>query len=364
MGSKDPGGDGLLFLKISLVVIASAVIIFLNRDKPSVRSVTKAIVAPTANAKPIVRRAMASVERSKPIADEVIPGARPLDNWNLVGTGIPASALELFAKHTQPESVVFFDDDEMKRIYPNTPSENPNAQTVFLGTEKSIQKTAADRQARSDDYAERYSESYNEMARDFDKVSLPGNAFSVAKFRPGKRDNGETLVPVNSDFIAALQGPDYSLENIPAEDDARMRTNLMTVLSLGHGGELVLKIKGDGFLLDERGFDFAIYENAFKIPGTKIISQEFAKVGVSEELDSGSVKWFDCEPFKKILSGCAGSVPTAEGGDLFDLAELNMSRVKYIWIKDLGNNKNITSKWPTEGVDIDSVRLNHAYRTK
>ena len=56
-------------------------------------------------------------------------------------------------------------------------------------------------------------------------------------------------------------------------------------------------------------------------------------------------------------------VPTDEGGDLFDLSEVGAAEAKFIWIKDTGKNKNKPGTWwPTEGADIDNVRLIHAYQ--
>ena len=162
-------------------------------------------------------------------------------------------------------------------------------------------------------------------------------------------------------ILSALQGPDYFFENVNSLDSVRMHRILSTVLSCGHGGEVIIKIKDNGFLLDEPGFDFTIYENAFRIAGTKLIFQEFAYVGISESLETNAVKWFDCDPLNNILQGCVGAVPTAEGGDSFDLAELGVNKIKYIWIKDTGQNKNFPSQWPTEGVDLDAMRFSHAY---
>ena len=148
-----------------------------------------------------------------------------------------------------------------------------------------------------------------------------------------------------------------------SDDKDSFKKLLSTVVSLGHGGEIMLMVGGNAFLKDKPGFDFVIFENLFRIAGTNLLFQEFASVGVSDRPAPDSFKWFECDPYppRHVLKGCVGAVPTSEGGDQFDLAELGLKEAKYIWIKDLGKNKNFPSKWPTEGADLDAVMLIHAF---
>lgn len=192
-------------------------------------------------------------------------------------------------------------------------------------------------------------------------VKLAENAFEVVFFKPGKRDNGETLTPLAASALMALSGPDYSLEAFDHRNEKLMRQHLSRILSLGNGGELLLQVAQNGYLLNGEGFDFALYENAMTIDRSLNVWQEFGLVGVSDRAEPESFRWFQCDPQNSVLIGCLGSVPTAQGGDRFDLAELGFEKIRYIWIKDIGISKNLPSRWPTEGCDIDAVRLFHAY---
>lgn len=289
-----------------------------------------------------------------------------IDNWDLAAHGLDAQALAPFFTESQPESIVLYQDSEMTRIYPlrYALGKDQSRKTLFIGSEESIQNTLRERQERARSHrasqAKRGSPENNGDSPD--GVRLPKNQYFIVFFKPGKTDAGGVFKPAVADFLKALQGPDYSFENVSSADGEAMQDILSRVLSLGHGGELMLGIKNNGFLADEPGFDFAIYENAFRIAGTKLIFQEFALVGVSARIEASSFRWFACDPLKKILRGCAGAVPTDEGGDQFDLSEIGLPKVRYIWIKDTGKNKNFSSRWPTEGVDLDGLRLNHAYR--
>jgi hypothetical protein len=159
-----------------------------------------------------------------------------------------------------------------------------------------------------------------------------------------------------------LQGPDYYLTNFDSQDDEKMRTLLRTVLSLGNGGEILLKVMRNGFLAHESGSDLSIFQTSWHIGN--YYWQKFARVGISDNPAPETFRWLPCDPFKGILAGCAGAVPTKEGGDRFDLASFGLRRGSYIWIKDIGKNKNMTSKWPTEGISLDALRFEHAYTNK
>ena len=137
-------------------------------------------------------------------------------------------------------------------------------------------------------------------------------------------------------------------------DKLRQRT-----ISLGHGGEITLEVTQEGVILDKEGPDFAIYENPIRI-GDNIVYQEFAHVGVAFENKPESYKWFPCIPQKSIV-GCAGVVPTDQGGDLFDLKTLKIEKIRFIKIRDTGTNISNFGK-NTEGFDLDSLSLINAYQ--
>ncbi len=285
-----------------------------------------------------------------------------LDNWPLEGTGLAPSDIAPFLIHSQPENIVYFSEDGMKRISPKhyETGDAQSEQTLFLSDKKSIQKTAKEREENA-----LASFPYSRTPSVQDNLrALPENAHEIVSFAPGIRANGESLVPIATDLLAALQGPDYSFDNFDASDDEKMRQHLSTVLPLGNSGMLVLRLGESGFILDTQGIDFSVFQTTFRIAGTDKFWQKFADIGVSEKLEPGSIKWFPCDPKNGVLKGCVGAVPTEEGGDRFDLAALGVGQAHYIWIKDTGSNFNFTSKWPTEGCAIDALRFYHAYTRK
>jgi hypothetical protein len=323
-------------------------------------------------------RAIIKVTSKNPLASRDQPGRSLLDNWDLSGTEMTKEALAPFLAHSQPASMVFYGPGRMKRLYPleRASGEAQSDQILFFGSDESIQRTAREREEQSaangssseslspGDFSSGYGAPSSALAEAASLRALPENAFLVGLFRPGKRDNGEPLVPVASDLVAALQGPDYSFDLFDDQDDDEMRAHLATVLSLGHGGDILLNVAESGFLRDEPGADFSIFQTTFRVAGSKYYWQKFAYVGVSDSAAPETFRWFECDPLKGTLVGCAGAVPTTDGGDRFDLAALGAKDARYIWLKDFGKNKNRPSKWPTEGISLDAVRLTHARSKK
>ena len=141
----------------------------------------------------------------------------------------------------------------------------------------------------------------------------------------------------------------------------------MDVLSLGVGGQIVLSF-GDRMIVDGPGPDLVVFENPFLIGGDPDAPfAELAEVAVSE--DGESWHRFVCEPGGDVerWPGCAGwrltaqfdpCAPTADttGGDPFDLAELGLSRARYVRITDLSAD----GEAPSAGFDLDAVAILNA----
>ena len=137
------------------------------------------------------------------------------------------------------------------------------------------------------------------------------------------------------------------------------------VCSLGLGGEIVVGFKGFE-VVDRPGPDFTIFENPFLNPVTNKIFAEPGKISVSED----GIKFFDF-PFDSLtLKGCAGVTPTygnkdpfnpdESGGDKFDLADLHLTKIKFIKITDicqmiLDNPKHPYYDPIISGFDLDAV---------
>ena len=188
---------------------------------------------------------------------------------------------------------------------------------------------------------------------------LSRKSFRVLSFKRGLTDDGKLIEKPNN-YAFSIKGPDHYNDDINPIDKEKLKKLRERTISFGHGGEITLEITNDGFISDEPGPDFAIFENPFIIAGD-LIYQEIAYVGVAKENKADSYKWFPCNPKKGILQGCAGLVPTGQGGDLFDLATLGIDRVRYIKIRDIGTNLSNFDK-NTEGFDLDSLDIFHAYK--
>jgi hypothetical protein len=145
----------------------------------------------------------------------------------------------------------------------------------------------------------------------------------------------------------------------------------LDVLSLGSGGEIVLGF-GERGIADGPGPDFVVFENAFWPGGDA--SQVFAELGeVSVSEDGETWQTFACDTSgdgNASFPGCAGFTPTLvydasklvpldpdkSGGDAFDLADLGVTRARFVKIRDL---KTLPPGGTTSGFDLDAVCAIH-----
>ena len=138
----------------------------------------------------------------------------------------------------------------------------------------------------------------------------------------------------------------------------------LDVLSLGEAGQIVLGFQGID-LVDGPGIDLLVFENPF------IGWYETGVVGVSEDGETW-VEWpCDAEDTVSEYPGCAGvgivyasatngldaTDPDAAGGDAFDLADIGVSRARFVRIRDSGANAYAGT---SGGFDLDAVALVHA----
>jgi hypothetical protein len=265
------------------------------------------------------------------------------ENWDFRDSALNEADLSaLFEGSVQPAKITYFGDDGIKNFEPvKYAAENEqNSQTWYTGSSGYSKKIADARKAAASG-SSGTTGANNIHSFSSNSTLLPENSFEVYSFKPGTRDDGSTLKPVATSILAALQGPDYSTADLsqPLPTNYEMRNLLSTILSLGYGGELTLKIAGEGYLADEAGFDFALFENAIRVNG-KILVLELGQVGVSYTPDEVSFKWFDCRPSSGVLDGCFGAVPTSEGGDQFDLAAVGLKKIRYIKIRDLSKRNS------------------------
>ena len=169
--------------------------------------------------------------------------------------------------------------------------------------------------------------------------------FEVLSFNPGLQGDGQNIA-APADLAQRIQGPDYNFNS---------ETPLANILSLGHGGEITLKVK-NGSIIGGPKADFKVYENVLEFrPGSYF--RELAQVSVS--LNGKDFVDFPCDPEnpEAVTSWCAGVWPTADGGDGFDLRIVGLPEIRYIKIRDLGDSPSFSIG--TEGFDLDAVEAVH-----
>ena len=122
--------------------------------------------------------------------------------------------------------------------------------------------------------------------------------------------------------------------------------------------------------MDGPGYDFIVWENVFWVSGNT--QQPFAEQGeVSVSHDGDEWHTFPCETNLEegYDEGCAGWRPRVQfdpcaqvpitpdgvGGDAFDLADLGVSEIRYVRIRDVTDS----GEAPSAGFDLDSVGIVH-----
>ncbi len=142
------------------------------------------------------------------------------------------------------------------------------------------------------------------------------------------------------------------------------RAGSTDVVSLGHRGGIVLAFE-DLVAVDGGGPDLIVFENAFED------WIETGRVAASE--DGVTWAWWPCDPEDAAggYPGCAGvhpvfaapgngidpTDPAEAGGDAFDLADIGLTRARFLHVRDTGCNAYTPD---VGGFDLDAVALVHA----
>lgn len=157
------------------------------------------------------------------------------------------------------------------------------------------------------------------------------------------------------------------------------------VVSLGSGGSIVVSFAPNA-IVDGPGVDFIVFENPFEIGGsTTNLYAEPGEVSVSD--DGTTWTTFPCTPTyannpdgtgtEAPYGACAGwhvvystpsngispFDPTTAGGDAFDLADIGVTRARYVRIVDRTDEncpESGADKPTTNGFDLDAVAIVHA----
>jgi len=186
-------------------------------------------------------------------------------------------------------------------------------------------------------------------------------SYKMISFMPGHANGGFFMDYSGFDYQSAASGkPDFvdSRANNP-------EIYKEEVLPLGHGGVVEYEVIG-GEIIDGDGPDFVIYaDSAFTD------SVETAKIEVSQSGRSGSYVEFPCDSVNPPYTGCAGIHPVRAGtsddplkvgGDAFDLSKIGLKKIRFIRIADTGDNNNSSDMQRSDGADLDSIALIHAYK--
>ncbi|MBN1351614.1 T9SS type A sorting domain-containing protein [candidate division KSB1 bacterium] len=175
-------------------------------------------------------------------------------------------------------------------------------------------------------------------------------ADAVAEFKPGAGAGlGQAYFPDN---ILGPPDPD------PAVSAYNPSTKPQEILSLGHGGEIVLEFT-DNYIYDGDGVDFTVFENVFISLWTGEPFIEAGIVSVSKdgitfvEFPYDTSTWAGLAGVTPVNDNSHPTDPAVSGGDQFDLADVGMDFVRFVKITDLGDIKQ-EGDWNGD-FDLDAV---------
>jgi hypothetical protein len=173
-------------------------------------------------------------------------------------------------------------------------------------------------------------------------------------------------------FVAG-PGPTFGQAKLPEvvlgpPKGAGARNGSFDVVTLGNGGTLTLGF-GPSWIVDRPGPDFIVFENPFYVNGDPTLPYaELASVEVSD--DGEHFEAFPCTVTEAPYESCAGfhpvyanpdqnaidaTDPALAGGDAFDLADLGVSRARYVRITDRADLSDSNGTF-----DLDAVAIVNA----
>jgi hypothetical protein len=153
------------------------------------------------------------------------------------------------------------------------------------------------------------------------------------------------------------------------------RMGSLDVVSLGEGGEIVLGFAPRA-IIDGPGPDFVVFENAFWVAGDP--SAPFAEPGeVSVSEDGVMWKTWPCTAAAPPYGACSGWKPVLSspengispfdvaraGGEAYDLADVGLSRARFVRVRDVGKVKcpaDPSQKTTNVGYDLDAIAIVNA----
>ncbi len=147
----------------------------------------------------------------------------------------------------------------------------------------------------------------------------------------------------------------------------------LDVLSLGHGGEIVLRLDPP-VICDGPGADLIVFENAFHAGGpTGPVFAELGIVAVSQDGQEFRTFPYDRASWQGLAgkspvfsnpeNGMDPRDPLMAGGDAFDLAEVGLPWAAFVRIRDAGDEMddpgNRVPASNSAGFDLDAIAAVH-----
>ncbi len=140
----------------------------------------------------------------------------------------------------------------------------------------------------------------------------------------------------------------------------------LDVLSLGKAGVIELEFT-DLVAIDGPGVDLLVFENGFTgffETGVVAVSDDgvtWHEFPCAAALDGGSSGCAGVRPvYANPALGISGTDPAVAGGDGFDLAQVGLSRARFVRVTDSGANRFYGG--PGGGFDLDAVAVVNAAR--
>jgi hypothetical protein len=147
----------------------------------------------------------------------------------------------------------------------------------------------------------------------------------------------------------------------------------LDVVSLGVGGEIVLSFAPNA-IVDGPGADFIVFENPFYIGGDP--TKPYAEPGEVSVSDDGttwatypctatSYPYGQCAGWHAVYSAPGNGIspvdPATAGGEAYDLADVGLSRARYVRIRDKsGETCPDGGGSTTDGFDLDAISIVNA----
>lgn len=201
-------------------------------------------------------------------------------------------------------------------------------------------------------------------AASIDGGAIRGDRFAteVVSFTPGECAGfGASAMPdiVLGPPVGSLQGA---------------QRGSLHVVSLGIGGEIVLSFAPNA-IVDGPGVDFIVFENAFYAAGNpNAPAADPGEVSVSEDgttwmtyecLPGASAPYGKCAGWHPVFSapdnGISPVDPEKAGGEAYDLAELGLTKARFVRIRDRSTGPCEGQPKPQNlGFDLDAIALVHA----